>query len=70
MTKPKSASRLKQRAKREAQLGPQRAVLDWSELEAVLECGHVISNPPFNRENKVPKLMPAAHRCIRCKDPS
>lgn len=52
--------RIKRRAKREAEFGPERRVVNLTLDHAVLECGHLIVDPPRYSATSVPK-----HYCCK-----
>ena len=52
--------RIKRRAKRELQFGPERKVISFNKDQAVLECNHIVILPT------VEKMF--LSKLIRCKD--
>ncbi len=62
---PDASKRARRREKREQELGPERKILSRTEELAVLECGHHIHNPPFQKTVRM--IGPSHYRCAECR---
>jgi len=60
------SKREKRRQQRELDFGPERKIVERSESQALLECGHLIINPPVSKT--VNMHPPKFYRCGHCRD--